>query len=106
MWQYNHTNELKHFGKKGMKWGRRKSAGPNGERVTTTRIPLTTYTKTVRKDGTRQVKTETKALLGGSTKTTVSEQSKAQVMVGRAAVVGILAVNGAVLASNYMKYMK
>ena len=106
MWKYNPTSTLCHTGKKGMKWGRRKSVGPNGDKITTTKVPLTTYTKTVRKDGTRQMKTETKALIGGATRTVVNEQSKAQIVVGRAAVVGILAVNGAVLASNYMKYAK
>ena len=33
MWKYNHLqpNELMHFGKKGMRWGKRTNAGPRSE---------------------------------------------------------------------------
>jgi len=55
MWQYTPTNELMHYGKKGMKWGRRttrtKTSSGGEKRVTTSSFtPFTGKTKTVIKD--------------------------------------------------------
>ena len=103
MWQYNQTpdNTLIHFGKKGMKWGRRKSIGPNGSKVTTTKIPFNTYTKTVNKDGSRQYQQTSRSLIG-NTQTTTQNLSKNQVIAGRALTATVLAAYGAVTVKTFL----
>lgn len=100
MWQYNQTpsNTLIHYGKKGMKWGRRKSIGPNGAKVTTTRLPMYTKIKTKNIDGSVSRQEISKGPFGTVNKTTTL--TKKQVMIGRAAVAVTMASYGAVLVST------
>ena len=103
MWQYNHLqpNELMHYGKKGMKWGRRKSVGPNGSKVTTTKLPFNTYKKTVNKDGSRQYEHTARSLIG-NTQTTTRNFSKNQMIAAKAITATVLASYGAVVVKTLM----
>ena len=100
MWQYNHSNELMHYGKKGMKWGHRKFINDQGEKVKVSKIPLTEKTTTYHKNGSITVEKTTKALIGGSKQTTVNEISKTQMMVGKAAIAATIATYGYVAVKN------
>ena len=104
MWQYDYSqpsDELMHYGKKGMKWGRRKSVGPNGAKVTTTKIPFNTYKKTINKDGSRQYEQTSRSLIG-STQTTTRNFSKNQAIAAKAITATVLASYGAVLVKTLM----
>lgn len=104
MWQYTPTNELMHYGVRGMKWGRRKSVGSKGEKITTTKIPFNKYTKTINKDGSRVYEQEHTNPFGAK-QTKVTNMTKNQVIVGKAAAAGMIALNGALLVKN-LKHFK
>ena len=89
MWQYNHSqpNELMHYGKKGMKWGKRKA-----KVASTAKNIGSRYMKAVKKHESTHDERQARYKKGVRTATSIA--SAATIAVGAATAVKYLAMYG------------
>ena len=100
MWQYNHVqpNELMHYGKKGMKWGRKTTTSKDGTKIKTTRMLGATTIQRKHADGGRSI-----SQIGGGGKISASV-TKEQIDRGKVITATALSVVGSLSVAMVLAY--